>query len=308
MSQASNKRVVDPVLTEIVRGYSNEEFVAEAIFPEVPVPKEAGQIPEFGKEAFRINNTERGMRAKSNRISPEGITKIPFQTTEHDLEYPVDYREDEESMWNEQEYGAYVAQTGIELRREKMAADLATNPSNYPTGNKLTLSGTSQFTHASSDPLGVVEDGKEAVRGKIIKRPNIIVVGAATHSALKKHAQFKDYIKYTRTPITTEELLAEFFEVDRYVVGRAAYVNNANTPVDVWGDFMIMAYVPRARSNVPRNMYEPSFGYTLRRNNFPEADMYEENGGKISLVRSTDNYEVKIVGSDAGYLVSDTNG
>jgi hypothetical protein len=36
------------------------------------------------------------------------------------------------------------------------------------------------------------------------------------------------------------------------------------------------------------------------------VDTYEE-GKKLELIRNTDNYVVKVVGADAGYLIKDTN-
>ncbi len=72
MGTLSNKRIVDPVLTEISRGYTNAALIGTNLFPVVSVTKEAGKIPQFNKEAFKIYNTERAIRAKSNRISPEG--------------------------------------------------------------------------------------------------------------------------------------------------------------------------------------------------------------------------------------------
>ena len=50
-------RIVDPVLTEIARGYKNAAYIAEALFPVVPVDKEGVIVPLFGKEAFRLWDT-----------------------------------------------------------------------------------------------------------------------------------------------------------------------------------------------------------------------------------------------------------
>ena len=56
-------RIVDPVLTNIARGYRNAQFIGEALFPVVSVDKEGATIPKFGKEAFRLWETERAIRA-----------------------------------------------------------------------------------------------------------------------------------------------------------------------------------------------------------------------------------------------------
>ncbi len=127
MGTLSNKRVVDPVLTNIARGYNNAALIGTMLFPVVSVDKEGGKIPQFTKEAFKIYNTERAIRAKSNRISPEGRTSVDFVLDEHDLEYPMDYREIDEDVTPLKIYATQVVTDGIGLRLEKLIADLSQN-------------------------------------------------------------------------------------------------------------------------------------------------------------------------------------
>jgi len=37
-------RVIDPVLSNHIRAYSNAEYVAQALFPRVPVPQRGGTV------------------------------------------------------------------------------------------------------------------------------------------------------------------------------------------------------------------------------------------------------------------------
>lgn len=307
MGRLEDLRIVDPVLTTLARGYSNAQLVADALFPFAVVEKEAGKIPQFGKEAFKIYNTERALRAKSNRISPEGMTPLDFVCDEHDLEYPIDYRESEEAMFPLEEHGAMVVTEGIRVRHEKKCADLAQTLGNYPTGNKVTLAGASQFTNAASDPIGVIEDAKEAVRGKIGKRPNVIVIGALAFKALKNHAQLLERIKYSMTGVVTSELMKQIFGIGNIVVGEAVYASDAGVFSDIWSDNCILAYVPGASAQGERTPYEPSFAYTLRKRGKPEIDKRDEEGGKLRLIRNTDIFIPKIVGAEAGYIINDTN-
>jgi hypothetical protein len=306
MGRSQDLRIVDPVLTNLARGYSNAAFVGTVLFPVVNVEKEAGKIPQFGKEAFTVYDTERAMRSKSNKIPVETRSSIDYALTEQDAVVPLDYREIEEDIFNARQYASFRAQSAILLKIEYMAAQLATNAANYPTGNKVTLSGTTQFTNASSDPIGVVRTASDAIRSKIGKRPNSMVIGAAAFKALRDHASIVDKIKYSMKGVITVDLLKEIFDVENIVVADSMYMN-AGTLVDCWGDNIIMAYVPEAQTNVDRSVYEPSFGYTLRKKGNPQVDTYTEEGGKIENIRSTDNLVVKIVGSDAGYLIVDTN-
>ncbi len=306
MSTLQKKRVVDQVLTNIARGFTNASHVATKLFPIVSVTKEGGKIPQFTKEAFKIYNTERAIRAKSNRINPESRETIDYVLTEHDLEYPIDYRELEEDILPLRLHATTVVTDGISLRLEKLAADIVQNLATYPTGNKVTLAAGDKFTNTSSNPFLIFSTAKEAVRSKIAQRPNVCVLGASAYSALKEHPAVLDRIKYTQSAVVTTEILRQLLDFDELYVGDAVFANDAGVFSDIWSDNVILAYVPNASKDIPRSYYEPAFAYTLKKKNNPVVDSYTE-GGKVEIVRNTDIFIPKVVGSDAGYLINDTN-
>jgi len=299
-------RIVDPVLTELARGYTNADYIATALFPIVNVNKEAGKIPLFGKEAFKVFDTLRALRAKSNKIPVEARNTTSFSTDEHDAVYPADYREFDEDSIDLRAYATFRAEAAILLKHEYNSAVLASDLANYPTGNKETLSGTSQWTDkTNSTPITDIKDAKESVRGKIVKEPNTLVLGKKTFNALQDHPAFIERIKYSQLGVVTVELMKQMLGFANIVVGSAVYADEDETLHDIWSDIAILAYIPEARTNVQRSIFEPSFGYTLRKSGMPQVDTYPEEGGKIENIRSTDNLDVKIVGSDAGYLIYD---
>jgi len=298
-------RIVDPVLSEWARGYVNAQMIAWNLFPVVAMDKEAGKVPVFGKEAFKIYSTERAIRARSNRILPDDLSTTDVITEEHDLEYPVDYREENESMLGREKHATRVVTDGIALRLEKKAADLAQTAGNYPAGNKKALTTTGCWDDkANSTPIKNIEDAKEAIRSKIGVQPNTMILGPSSMSALRVHPEVLDRIKYSMKGVVTPELLKEIFGIENLVIGNAIYSNDAGTAfTDVWGDNCILAYVNNRKDATE---FDPSFGYTYKRTGYPQVDKYPENGGKINIVRSTDFFVPKIVGSDAGYLISNT--
>lgn len=302
-----NKRIVDPVLTNIARGYSNLSYIGTKLFPEVDVEKEGGKIPQFSKEAFKIYNTERAIRSKSNRIMPEGLTSVDFTLTEHDIEYPLDYREVEESPLPLKLHATHVTTEAILLRLENIIATLVQDTNSFGSNNKVTLGAGDKFTNANSDPVAIFETAREAVRTQIAKRPNVCVLGAVSYKALKSHPAIVDKIKYTSHAVVTPELLRELLGFDELYVGDAVKSNDAGTFSDVWSDNCIVAYVPRLAPDTPRTFYEPAFGYTLGKSGYPLVDTYVEEGGKVFVVRNTDILTAKIVGAEAGYLINDTN-
>src|SRR5690606_6781985 len=64
------------------------------------------------------------------------------------------------------------------LLHHKSAADIARNAASQAANNKVTLSGSDQWSDPPSDPLDDIEVAKEAVRAAPGKRPNTVVLGA----------------------------------------------------------------------------------------------------------------------------------
>jgi hypothetical protein len=309
MGRLSNLRQADPVLTSLATGYANGEMVADLILPLVGVEKEGAKIPKFGKEAFRIYATERALRASSNRIAPEDVGSVTVSLTEHDLEYPIDYREDAEAAFNVEAHATYRVKEGILLRREKAVADLVTTPGNFPVGNKLALSGTDVWTNASSDPEAVISDAKSAVRAKIGREPNVLTLGYQAARALRRHPKLRAQLGDNARRILTVADLAAIFDVKQINIGRAVQVSDAGVQSDIWGPIALLTYVaapgPAGADGQPmRSPYEPSFGYTLRRNGSEKVDTRLESGGKLEIVRYTDIYQPYVLGVDAGYLIT----
>ncbi len=315
MGRLSNLRIVSPVLTNLAVGYTNADFVGAALMPYVNVEKEAGIVPVFNKDNFKVYATERGLRAKSNRINPGDMDSKPFALAEHDLEYPIDYREDAESAFPMQRHATMSVVEGIRMRHEKMVADLAQNAATYAASNKIGISGASGFANAASDPEGVVDNAKNAVRAGIVKDPNTMVIGYQMWRNLKRHPQLKAILSDTRPRLVQLADLRDIFEIPNIYIGRGVYSTDAGVTVDIWGNNAVLAYVPTAASVTPENgavvdpgasrsMYEPSFGYTLRKAGQPVVDTRTEDG-KLELVRNTDIFAPFLLGADAGYLITD---
>jgi hypothetical protein len=277
--------------------------------PVVDIDREGAKIPKFGKEAFRVYNTERALRAASNRINPEDVGQVTVSMTEHDLEYPIDYREDAESAFNLQALGAYRATEGVLLRRERMVADLMQNPANYPVGSKLALSGSDVFTNAASDPEAVVAAARAAVRSKIAKEPNVLTLGYSVAEALYRHAKLRAIVSTASDRLLTLDDLARIFRVEKVVVGKAVQVSDAGVQSDIWSNNLMLSYTAKpgpadATGRPMRSPYEPSFGYTLRKTNSAKVDTRLESGGKLEIIRYTEVFQPYLLGADAGYLIT----
>lgn len=297
---------INAYLSEIARGYSNNAFVAQYLFPTIYSEKEKMDIFEFNKEAFQIYNTERAIRANSNIISPQGFKKHTTTLTEHDLSYPIDYREEQESEKVKlQLHATNVVTEGLQLKHEKECADLVQNPNNYAAENKILLSGTSCFSDKNSDPQGVVDDAKDAVSEKIAQDPNTMIIGQSAWKTLKKHPQLKGLISDNQNKLVTLNFLKEIFEIENIFIGKSIFANEEGNFERIWKDNIVLAFVPNLGAS--RTEYDPSFAYTVKKKDALQIDEFTKEGNKVKYIRATDIYTPFLVGAEAGYLISGVN-
>lgn len=303
----STARVIDPVLTEVARGYKNDAMVGMNLFPAVPVGQRGGKIIIFGKESFYSYATARAPGTNTKRLQ-WGFGSGSYALEQHALEGQVPFELQEEASavpGIDMAGGALrTVQDVIALRLEQAQAGAATTAGSYASTNKITLSGTSQWSDFSgtSDPIYDVEVGKEAVRAKTGMRPNTIVMGATVLANLRQHPKIVERIKYTGRDIATVELLASLFGVQRVFCGDAVQATDAGVFSDVWGKFVVIAYTDV--SGV-RDMGRPSYGYTYRLRGYPLVEQaYQDRNAKSWIYPVTDEVSPVIAGAEAGYLIS----
>ena len=300
--------VIDPILTAVARGYGSPNAkIADILFPRVNVSSRSGTILVFPPDAFQLVNSARAPGANTKRIRL-GYGKGNYSLVDHSLEGEVPIETEEEAQTVPGiDLGSHAVNTVQDVmanEREKQAADLARNASSYGAGSKATLTGTDQWSHASSNPFVQVQAAREAIRTQTGERPNVMVLGPKVLSALRSHSVVLNRLSTStdRNPATLAQLAA-LFEVEQIVEGAAVYQTDAGVITDVWGKDAILAF------STPRSMQEmgsPSFGYTYQLADRPMVEeAYYGNNESTWYYPYTDAYQPVIAGSVAGYLIKD---
>lgn len=304
---ASQARVIDPILSEIAQGYQNADMVGLNLFPAVPVLQRGGKIISFSKEDFALYNTVRAPGANTKRVQ-FGYTSGNYALDQHALEAVAPWELQQEAAQVAKIQVASMAvrkvQNIIALRLEKAQADLATTAASYAASNKVTLSGTGQWSDytGTSNPSKDIETAKEAIRTQIGKRGNTVVIGAAVWAKLKQHPAIIDRIKYTGRDSVTLDMLATLWDVKRVVVGDAVYTDASGTMTDVWGKFVVVAYTDLGSV---QDLGEPNYGYTYRLDGAPYVEQgYQDRNAKSDIYPVTDEVSPVLTAAISGYLIS----
>lgn len=293
---------IDPVLTNFAVGYKQAEFIGEKIMPVVFTDTEGVQVPKFGKGSFIEYQTERAVGAASNIITLDSPSYLPVVLEEHDLATGVDYREQAESLFDEQAKATRRSVNGVQLRQEIETATLLQSKGAYESGHYQDLSLTKQWSDKDADPVKDVANARETVRAACGVRPNVLVLGASVAHALSYHPVLQGLLSNNTHKLITPELMKMLFEVDEIIIGNAVSTPAPNKQTkDIWGGFAALIVRPTVHSS-GNDEGEPSFGYTFRRKGLPVVDRYNEVGGKVEYARYTDIRKVAAVGGACGFL------
>lgn len=299
-------RVIDPILTAVAKGYEGpQNLIANILFPRVPVTQRGGTIISFGREQFQIVKSTRAPGSDTKQVEV-GYGSDKFALVDRRLigRLPLQLMQEAQAVPNLDQGAATVnkVQAMMDLEREVDAAALARASGTYAASNRTgPLSGTNLWTDPASNPYTVIEAGKEAIRKKIGKRPNVLELGPTVLSALRFHPAILDRISTStdRVPPNLTQLAA-LLEIERVVEGEAIQDVNGSF-VDVWGNDAILAYV------APKSMQEMgsmNYGYTYQLTDYPVVEQPSWDVSKESwLYPVSDASQVVMASADSGYLI-----
>lgn len=298
--------VVDVVLSNYARGYTNGEFVASRIAPYVDIQRRNMRVLKFGKEGFRRLATRRAPGAPILTVQ-YGYGSDPVNLVQDALQGLVpDEIADEAAGVPGIDLGqnaVAMVLDQLDLGFEIDTATMLRTAANYDASNKVTLAGTDRWTDVASDPKQDVKDAKETIRRRIGRYPNILTMGATAANAAKAHPKVKEQFKYVSADSITDAMLARYFEVDEVIVGTAVYLPDGaaddSLATDIWGDDVILSYRPKGS-----NYMVPAFAYSYRLKGYPavESPWYDRDI-KSWKYPTTVERRPYLVGKDAGFLI-----
>ena len=305
MSLVNIRDIGSDALQQFAKGYEPQVgFVGDLLFPIIETPKRFGDIVVFGDEAYTVTDTRRAPGAVTKRMQIS-VSGEKYILEDRSLEAIVPVEIEEEMAFVVPQFvenSVAIVQDKMALEKEKVASVLATTAGNYPYANKTTLSGENQFSHANSSPFAVIDAGKEAVRSKSGRKPNIMVVAPKVLTVLRNHAKVLDRLSTAsdRPPATLAQLAA-LFEVDQVVEGGAIEKVNG-TSVDLWGKNILLAY------SAPKTLAQrgsQTYGVTYQLMGRPIVEpAYIERSIKSAVYPVSDAWQRVLVGNTSGYLVS----
>lgn len=291
------------------------DFVADKVFPNVPVEKSSDRYFVMPKDAwFRDEMKERGLSEESAGGGYEVDNTPTYLCRTYSYHKDIDdkIRPDADAAVMNQDRTAteFVTRKAL-LRREKVFV------TNFFTTSKWGLDRTgvnsgatgSQFNRwdqAGSTPIADVENERIRIAEQTGYRPNKLVIGPYVFKALKSHAEILDRIKYTQRGQVTKEILAALFEVDEILIPFAtentATQGQTASMSFAFGKHALLVYAAPSPS-----LETPSGGYTISWTGLLGSSAL---GGRIRKFRMENitsdrieidmSFDMKLVAADVG--------
>jgi hypothetical protein len=248
-----------------------QDFIADKVFPIVPVMKQSDRYFVYTKDWWFRNTAQK--RAPGTESAGGGfhIDNTPSyfadvwawhvdvdDQTRANQDEPVDLDRDST---------LFVTQLLL-LRREFqfVLKFMVTGiwqgyiVGGVPTDFAPNVNGAGYWDSSSSNPMSDVDFLKQKVKSQTGMLPNTLVVADDVFFALRNNAAVLDRIKYTQRGIVSEELLAALFGVEKFLVASAVQNTAQEGQTAVLG-FIVQNTALLVYANPAPSILQPSAGY-----------------------------------------------
>lgn len=269
---------VNAALTNISIAYMQgaDHFIADKVFPIVPVSKQSDRYFVYDKGDFFRSEAQLRAPGTASAGTGFGIDNTPSYFADvyaihKDIGDQI--RANSDAAINPDRDATQFITQQLMLKRDKVwAANFFTTGvwTGSSTGGDLAagdlLNGA--WSSAGSTPIEDIDKQADAILKNTGYRPNCLVVGTDVHRVLKNHPDVLDRIRYTQEGIVTEDLLASLLGVEKYLVARATENTAAQGATDSF-NFVADAQDALLTYSAPNpGLMTPSAGYLMAWNGY----------------------------------------
>jgi hypothetical protein len=297
---------IDQALTEVSVAYRNTQYVADSVFPVVPVTKQSNKYFIYSKDNFRTLDDARRPGARANEIEWT-LSTDTYYCEGHALAQaiPDELRANADQAIDVDVDTTELLTDLVYLQREILVASKATDPAVIT--QTATLSGTGQWSdYTNSDPITAIEDQKATILKQVGHLPNSLLVSYPVFKSLRNHPKIIDRFKYAQVGVVQPDHLKSVFNVDNFYVGSAIKnlaKEGATDNLDyIWGKNALLFYRPPVAG---RRTVSLGYQFTMAFSGNSEGFIvkrYRDEARTSDVVEVQLYFDAKVVAASAAYL------
>ena len=309
MPTINQVQTVEPVLTGILTAYQQAQsrFVAERVFPAVPVQTDSGSFLKLTKRYWFQDGLQR-------RAPGDPFIRLDYGT-ESDT-FKTEQWAGDEAIADEERANSTLPldleRTAIEhlgnvsmLRKEIQFATDFMKTGVWGTDN----TSATDWDDANGDPIADIIEASGVISAATGYEPNTLVVGAVVDRALRKSAKIREVIKYTQatTMQAVRAAIAGALGIENYLVSSVIYDSANEGQAASYGpiidDDALLLYINptvgwSGISAGKTFVWQPGGGAG-------SIYSYYDNGRHATVIQHKEQWDQKLVAPELGYFFSD---
>jgi hypothetical protein len=301
---------VDKLLTNLSVAYTNEDYIADKIFPTVMVDKQSDLIATYDKGDWLRDVMQPYIPGTKGARSGWKVSQDTYfcQSWKLGKEIPFDVIANQDKPFDMFNDATMWLRQQAQLRWE---LEFATDFFKAAAGWQDQAVGTDFIAWdniASSNPIKDLRLKGDLVRQKTGRKTNTWVYSKKVWDVLVDHPLIVDRLKHTSKESLTPEMLARLVGYDTTLIGDAIYATSAEGDTDVvaeiWGNHALGLHVPKKAS-----LLAPSAGYTFIWKPITKTPFFirrlKIDELEIHVVEIKSNFDMKQIDGDAGVMLDD---
>jgi hypothetical protein len=293
-----------------------ENFIADKVFPVVPVDKQSDKYFVYEKNDWLRDEAQVRTDGTESVGSGYNIATATYYADVFAIHKDIgdQTRANADAPINVDREAAEFVTHRLLTRREiqfnndfmttgKWASDVTGVAASPTTGQTIQWS-----DYTNSDPINDIEAGKAGILSVTGLEANTLVLGYDVFRQLKNHPDLVDRIKYTSSQTITEDMLARMFDIERVLVSKSVKATNKEGATGAYsfttGKTALLAHV------APNpGVLTPSAGYTFSWTGVSQGmgltigtSSFRLESLRATRVEAELAFDNKVVASDLGYF------
>jgi hypothetical protein len=302
---------VNRPLTNISIAYiqKSQDFIADKVFPIVPVMKQSDRYFVYTKDYWFRTAAEKRADSAESAGSGFPVDNTPSYFADvwavhKDVGDQIRANADQ-PLDMDRDATLFVTQQLL-LRREIqfMGKYMQTGVWTGDVAGDFTP--TTKWDVSGSDPMQDVDSEKQKVKSQTGYLPNTLIVSADVFFALRNNAAVLDRIKYTQRGVVSEDLLAQLFGVEKFLVASAVLNSGAEGQAGSFG-YLSSKQALLVYANPAPSILQPTGGYIFSWQGLFGAGAqgnrimtFRMEHLKADRIEGEIAFDMKLVGSDLG--------
>jgi len=292
---------VNQLLSNVSVQYKNAEYIADKLFPQIPVVKDTDYYRVYDR-AFKMPETKR---------APKGVAKesgFEFSLASYALEQHAqkDYVGVDEEENNDQgslQVDTTENLTDVIMRRMELSMASLFTSTNWSLNVSLSTAQQFSLNTITSDPVQTFDTAASVIIANSGRTPNFGMLPRSGYVAVKNHVSVLDRVKYTSSEVS-ENIIKALIGLPELHVPTAIQDTAAEglTPSmsPFFDDNAFVGWKPSAGGGIKT----PSCGYTFISSK-PRVRSWFDNERNATAIEVEVKFQSKVVASLTGYLIKD---